>query len=98
MKGFDFMFDIRDDREVQFLEDEQDSLDRQLGYDVVNVVAAYDNSFGVTVEFKSVKGVLRFLKKQGSVANFKKNSKYAMYELLDSELVFDSDSSVFSFV
>ena len=41
---------------------------------------------------------LRFLKKQGSVANFKKNSKYAMYELIGSELAFDSDGSVFSFV
>ena len=98
MKGFDFIFDITDDREEQFLQEEQNRLDSQLGYNMVTVVAVYDNSFGVTVQFKSVKGVLRFLKKQGSVKAFKQNSKYAMYELIDSELAFDSDSSVFSFV
>ena len=98
MKGFDFMFDITDDREEQFLQEEQNRLDSQLGYNMVTVVAVYDNSFGVTVQFKSVKGVLRFLKKQGSVRDFKRNSKYAMYELVDSELAFDCDSSVFGFV
>ena len=98
MKGFDYMFDITDDKEAQFLEEEQDRLNWQLGYNMVEVIAVYDNSFGVTVEFKSVKGILRFLKKQGSVKAFKQNSKYAMYELVDSELAFDSDSSVFSFV
>ena len=98
MKGYDYMFDITDDTEALFLEEEQSRLDRQLGYNMVSVVAVYDNSFGVTVQFESVKGILRFLKKQGSVKAFKQNSKYAMYELIDSELAFDSDSSVFSFV
>ena len=97
MKGYDYMFDITDDTEALFLEEEQSRLDRQLGYNMVSVVAVYDNSFGVTVQFESVKGILRFLKKQGSVKLFKQNSKYAMYELVGEELAFDSHSSVFSF-
>ncbi len=86
------MFDIAD----EYVEKEQNRINREIpGCDIAVTDVCND---GFIIKFGNVKSVLLFLKAEKSVAEFKKNSKYAMYEIVDSAVVFNSHNSTFSFI